>query len=194
MTGHVAGDDPHQGAAVGRGEQRHLVAGQVLVARLNPLLGAGQVDPQLQAVEQAAAHDEVLGRGLDVQDPLPGRHPLRPAVADEPAAAHRVVVLQKAVHHVGHGLEAAVRVPGRALRLARSVVDLAHLVQVDEWVEVGQVGTGERAEDREALTLEAARCRRDRTHRALCRDRWVRRRDAGQHGDVVDGDSGHGDS
>ena len=62
-------------------------------------------------------------------------------------------MLEGAVDHVGHGLEAAVRVPGGALGLARRVLDLAHLVHVDERVEVGQVDAGEGAADREALAL-----------------------------------------
>ena len=62
-----------------------------------------------------------------------------------------------AVDDVRDGLEPAVRVPRRALRLARRVLDLAHLVHVDERVEVGQVDAGERAADREPLALEAAR-------------------------------------
>ena len=72
-----------------------------------------------------------------------------------------------AVDHVGDGLEAAVRVPRRALGLARRVLDLAHLVQVDERVEVGQVDAGEGAADREALALEAARRGGHRAHRAV---------------------------
>ena len=64
-------------------------------------------------------------------------------------------VLEDAVDHVGDGLEAAMRMPRRALRLARRVLHLAHLVEVDERVEVGQVDAGERAADREALALEA---------------------------------------
>ena len=85
-------------------------------------------------------------------------HCVSPLVID-PAAAVGVLVLEGAVHDVRDGLEAAVRVPRRALGLARRVLDLAHLVHVDERVELGQVDAGERAADREALALEAARAR-----------------------------------
>ena len=91
------------------------------------------------------------------EDAGAGGHPLGVAVGDHAAAAVRVLVLEDAVDHVGDGLEAAVRVPRRALRLARRVLDLAHLVEVDERVEVGEVDAGERPADREALALEAAR-------------------------------------
>ena len=40
------------------------------------------------------------------------------------------------------------RVPGGALRLARRVLDLAHLVEVDERIEVGQGDAGEGAANR----------------------------------------------
>jgi hypothetical protein len=59
------------------------------------------------------------------------------------------------VEHVGDGLEAAVGVPGGALGLAGGVVDLAHLVHVDERVQRAQVDAGEGAADREALALKA---------------------------------------
>src|SRR6266699_5188192 len=83
------------------------------------------------------------------------RHPLRVAVGDEPATAVGVLLAQDPVDHVGDGLEAPVGVPGRALGSPWAVVDLTHLVQVDEGVEGGQVDAGEGAAYREALALEA---------------------------------------
>ena len=172
-------------------EQRDLRRPQVLVARRRPLLVARQVHPELDPVEQAAAGDEPLRRLLDVEDAGAGRHPLGVAVRDRAAAAVRVLVLERAVHHVGHGLEAAVRVPRRALRLARRVVDLAHLVHVDERVEVGEVDVGEGAADREALPFQAAPGDRQALDGPLAGDGRIGVRDAGQDGDVVDGDRGH---
>ena len=68
-------------------------------------------------------------------------------------------MLERAVDHVGDGLEAAVRMPRRALGLAGRVFDLAHLVEVDERVEVLEVDAGEGAADREPLPFEAAAAR-----------------------------------
>ena len=79
--------------------------------------------------------------------------------ADDPAAAVGVLVLEGSVDHVGDGLEAAVGVPVGAAWLARRVVDLAHLVHVDERVEVGQVDPGEGPAHREALAFEALTAR-----------------------------------
>ena len=161
LAGDVAGDDPDERAAVGRGGQGDLAGADVLVARRRPLLGGGQVDPELEAVEQPAARDEPLRRLLDVEDPGPGGHPLGVTVGDDAATAVRVLVLEHAVDHVGHRLEPTVRVPRRPLRLARGVFDLPHLVEMDERVEVGQVDPGERPPDREPLPLEALRRVRD---------------------------------
>ena len=111
IAGDVTGDDAKEGAGVGAGQQHGLVGAQVLVARLDPLLGLRQVDPQLQAVEQAAADDQVLRRPLDVQKAAARRHPLRVAVGDHAPTAVAVLVLERAVHDVGDGLEAAVRMP-----------------------------------------------------------------------------------
>ena len=156
MTTDVAGDDADERATVGRRDEGDLARAQVLVAGRRQLLRCGQVDPQLEAVEQAAADDQPFRRLLDVEDPGAGGHPLGVAVGDHPAAAVRVGVLEDAVDHVGDGLEPAMRMPRRALRLARGVVDLAHLVEMDERVEVGEVDAGERALDREPLPFEAA--------------------------------------
>ena len=87
-------------------------------------------------MEQAAAADESLGGPLDVEDPSAGGHPLRVPIGDCPTPASGVLVLERAVDDVGHGLEAAMGVPRGPLRLARAVVDLTHLIHVDEGVEV----------------------------------------------------------
>ena len=163
----------------------------VLVARRGELLDARQVHPELDPVEQPAADDERLGRLLDVEDPGPGSHPLGVAVGDDAAAAVRVGVLERAVHHVRHGLEPAVRVPRRSLRLAGRVLDLAHLVHVDERVEIGEVDTLERAPDGEPLALVALRRRRHRADGTLAHGLRVGLRDARQDRDVGDGDGWH---
>ena len=136
-------------------------------------------------MEQAAAHDQVLGRLLDVQDAAARGHPLGVAVGDQAAAAVGVLVPERAVDHVGDGLEPAVRVPGGAARLAWGVVDLAHLVHVDERVKGPQVNAREGAADRESLALEARRRGRDREHRPLLGRRLVRLGDPGQKQDVL---------
>ncbi len=164
----------------------------VLVARRRELLGPWQVHPQLEAVEQPARGHEPIRRFLDVEDPGTGRHPLRVAVGDHAPAAVRVAVLEHAVQHVGHRLEPAVRMPRRPLRLAGRVLDLAHLVQVDERVEVLQRSPGECAADGEALALETARGGGQGADRPLPGGHRVRGGDAGEDGDVVDGDGRHG--
>ena len=184
------GDDAQQSAAVGGGGQADLARAQVLVARGSELQVRRQVDPQLKAVEEATAHDQVLRWLLDVEDACAGRHPLRVAVGDDAATAMGVSVLEDAVDDVGDGLEAAVRMPRSALGLAGSVFDLAHLVHHDEGIEGAKIDAGERAAHREAFTLEAARCRGERHDGARDRGR-VRCLDARQAQRVVDGDRRH---
>jgi hypothetical protein len=192
VTVELAGDDPEQRAAVLRGQQRDLAGPDVLVARRGHLEPRGQVDPELEAVEQAAAHDEFLGRRLDVQDAAAGGHPLGVAVGDQAAAAVGVLVPEHAVDDVRDGLEAAVRVPRGALGLARRVLDLAHLVHVDERVEVGQVHAGERAADREALALVARWRGGDLDDRAVPGRRGLG--DSRQDQQVLDGYGRHDDA
>jgi hypothetical protein len=109
-----------------------------------------------------------------------------------PAAAVGVLVVHGAVDDVGDGFEAAVRVPRGADRLARSQIDLAHVVEVDERVEFGHRHAGEAAAYRESFALVAAGCGGQPAHRAdPGRDR-VERGQAGQDEYVVDGDGRHG--
>ena len=63
----LAGDHPDQGTGVGRCSQPNLAGAQVLVPRWGHLECLGEVDPQLNAVEQPAGRDEVLRWPLDVQ-------------------------------------------------------------------------------------------------------------------------------
>jgi hypothetical protein len=86
VPGDIAGDDADQRTAVRRRQQRDAAAADVLVARRRELQLLGQVHPELETVEQAAAGDEVLRRRLDVQDARAGGHPLGVTVGDQPAA------------------------------------------------------------------------------------------------------------
>jgi hypothetical protein len=123
--------------------------------------------------------------------PRPGGHPLGGAVGDGAAAAVGVLVQEGAVDDVGDGLEAAVGVPRRALGLVRRVLDLAHLVHVDEGVEVGERDAGEGPVDREPLALVALGGGGDAAHRAIDRHGGIGFGHAGQGEDVVGGDGGH---
>src|SRR5215469_212006 len=187
----VTGDQPEQRAAVRGREQRHLAGPDVLVPGAGHFELCGQVHPELESVEQAPAGDQFLGRLLDVQDAATGGHPLGVAVGDQPTATVGVLVAEDPVDDVGHGLEAPVWVPRGPLGLTRGVVHLAHLVHVDERVELGQVNPGERAADREALALEAGRGRGYREHGALGSGCGIWFLDAGKYQDVGCSDRGH---
>src|ERR1700716_866604 len=102
-----------------------------------------------------------------MKDPRTRGHPLRGAVGDEAASAGGVLVLKGAVDHVSHGLEAAMRVPRSPLRLAGTVLHLAHLVHVNEGVEVALVEPVKGTPNREAFTFDAPGRRRDGKHGAL---------------------------
>src|SRR5438445_2568714 len=106
-------------------------------------------------MEEAAAGDQRLRRPLDVQDAGAGGHPLGVAIRDQTAAAGRVLMLEGSVDHVGDRLEPAVRMPGRALRLARSVLNLAHLIHMDEGVEELLIQAVKSSAHRKGVALQA---------------------------------------
>jgi hypothetical protein len=188
-----SGDQPQQRAAVGSGQQLDVAATDVLVAGRLHLVGGREVDPQLEAVEEAAADYQLLGRRLDVQQPGAGRHPLGVAVVEHPAPTLGVLVHEGAVEQIGHGLEAAVRMPGGALGLTGRVLHLTHLVHHDERVQVAVVDPCEGPAHREALTLESAGRRGNGEHGPRRRALPRRRGHTGQREGVLDGDGGHGD-
>jgi len=94
--------------------------------------------------------------------PWNGGHPLGGAVGDQAATAVRILVGEAAVDHVRDGLEAPMGMPIGASRLAGLVFHLAHLVHVDERVEVGCAHACEGAYDGKPLALEAVRTSGDR--------------------------------
>src|SRR6266571_4899176 len=114
-----------------------------------------------------------------MEDARAGRHPLRRTIRDEAASAGRILVLKGAVDHVGHRLEAAMRMPGGAFRLARAVLDLAHLVHMNERVEVALIEPIECAPHRKALTLDASRSGGNGEEGALLRPDRIGVRNAG---------------
>ena len=78
-------------------------------------------------------------------------HPLRVTLADDAAAAVRVVVLHDAVDHVRDGLEAPVRMPRCTDGFVRCVLDGAELVEQEERVRHVRVdAAGERPPHGEA--------------------------------------------
>src|SRR5262245_38474 len=101
-----------------------------------------------------------------MEDPGARGHPLRVALGDRSATTVRVMVRDLTVEHVRDGLEAAVRVPWGALRLAGSVLDRSWLVEEQEGVGEVEVDTaGERSPHLEAGTFDRVMGSHDPIHR-----------------------------
>ena len=134
-----------------------------------------QVHPQLHAVRRTAGAQGALARHLVVQDARACGHPLRVALADDAAATVGVVVGDLAVEHVGDGLEPAVRVPRRALRLAGRVLHGPELVEQEERIgEVEVDAARERSPDLEAGALDGVVRGDDPVRRAAPAPTWRR--------------------
>src|SRR3989440_7788678 len=96
-----------------------------------------------------------------------------------------------AVDHVRDGLEAAVRMPGGAFRFAWAVFDLAHLVHVNERIEVALIEPVERAAHGKALALDALRGGGNGEEGTLKRPDRTDVRNAGEGQNVLDRDRRH---
>jgi hypothetical protein len=84
-----------------------------------------------------------------------------------------------------------VRVPWGALGLAGGILNLAHLIHHDEWVEGSGVNARESAANREALTLKTLGRSGDADHWTWPHEAGIRTTDMRQNGDVFDGNCGH---
>jgi hypothetical protein len=142
-------------------------------------------------VKEPALRHKDLGRLLDVLNAGARGHPLRRAVGDEAAAARGVLVLERAIDHVGDGLESTMRVPGRPLCLAGRILDGAHVIEEQEGVGEGELRVRKRASYDEPLALELSRGCHDL--RDLPPGRLLLRHDRqSRQGERIGGHGGHG--
>ena len=99
------------------------------------------------------AAELVALRHFLVQDAAPGGHPLHVAGAEQAAVAEAVAVLDVAGQHIGDGLDAAMRVPGKTGEIfARPVV--AEIVEQQERIELARVAEAEGAAKMHAGALQ----------------------------------------
>ena len=125
---------------------------------------AGEVDPELEAGHAAFL---LLGH-LGVDDAAPGGHPLHAAGLEQADVADAVAVPHAALEHDRHGLEAAVRVVGKAADVvARGVA--AERVEHQERIEalLQRLGQDARQLDAGAVATSAW----PRTMRSTARER-----------------------
>ncbi len=112
----------------------------VLVARRRHLERGREVRPELEPVHPPGP---VALRHLLVEDAAPGGHPLHVAGPERAPVAQAVAVLDRAREHVRDGLDAAVRVPGKAGEVVLRPV-VAEVVEQQERVELLGVAEPER--------------------------------------------------
>jgi hypothetical protein len=126
----VAADHAHAGAIVidDLGNLRSL---DVLVARRGHLQRLRQIRPKLEAVHAALG---VALWHLLVHDAAARGHPLHVAGAERALVAQAVAVVDGAGQDIGDGLDAAVRVPGKAGAVVVGPV-VAEIIEQQERIE-----------------------------------------------------------
>ena len=92
-------------------------------------------------------------RHLLVKDAAAGGHPLHVAGAEIAAVAQAVAVLDVAGQHIGDGLDAAMRMPGKAGAILVGTV-VAEIVEQQERIELGGVAEAEGAAQMDAGALD----------------------------------------
>ena len=137
----------------------------------------GKIGPQLEAVHAAAC--VALGHFL-MNDAAAGGHPLHVAGGDGAVVAHAVAVLDGSGEHVGDGLDAAMRMPGKSGEIVFGNV-VAEVVEQEEGIEVGGVAETEGAAQMHARAFEGGlgldeALHRSNRHESLLEDsrHWMR--------------------
>ena len=116
-----------------------------------------------------------LLRHLRMNDAVTGGHPLRAARAEMAVVAEAVAMLHRAVDHVRHGLESAVRMRRESRRRSRPGMSEWNLVEQEERIEHGQRARSERAVELDARAFEGGLGADELGYRALARQRcWQR--------------------
>ena len=105
----LAGNNPYLSRAIRQRDGGDRPGGNALVSGGRHFVFGGQVDPQLDHLQLAAAAGEGLRVELFVQDPGASRHPLHVAWANHPATAGGVTMFYLSGVDDGDGFESAMR-------------------------------------------------------------------------------------
>ena len=126
-------------------------------ARRDLLVGGRHRHPELEAV-QALAAGAMVGRGaLGMHDAAPGRHQVDVARMDGGKAAEAVAVHDLAVEQERHGGEPDMGMRPHVDALAGAELDRPEMIEEDERADHAALDVGQRAADREAAEIDAAR-------------------------------------
>ena len=89
-----------------------------------------------------------------MQNPRASRHPLSVAIGDGSTTTVIISVIKNSIDDVGNRFETSMRMPRSSLRLTRGVLNFAHLIQVNERIEIGKVDASECSTNRKSFTFE----------------------------------------
>jgi hypothetical protein len=92
-------------------------------------------------------------RHLLVQDSAPGSHPLHVPGAQGAAVSQTVAVIDAARQHIGDGLDAPVRMPGKSRAIVVGAV-VAEVVEQQKGIELARVAEAEGAAQLHAGALD----------------------------------------
>src|SRR5262249_21449358 len=84
----------------------------------------------------------------------PRGHPLHIARSELARMSLRILMFHPACQHIGDRLESSMRMVGRAFRLSRGVVNRAHFVEQQEWIEFSECALWEWSPNRKSASFE----------------------------------------
>ena len=126
-------------------------------ARLDLLVVSRQRDPALQAMQRLAAHAALRRGALGMHDAASRGHPVDFARPDRHRRAEAVAVHDLAVEQEGDGGEPDVRMRPHVDALAAAELGRPEVIEEDEGADHAPLAVGQRAADREAAEIDAAR-------------------------------------
>src|SRR5262249_1267642 len=131
-------DDPYRDFSIRRLDGGDFGRRKLLIVRANHLLRLRQIYPELHAVKRSSGLFKFLRRLFRMDNTTACCHPLNVASFQFSFVSVGILVAEVSGQHVGYCFEAAVRMIRSALRLSRPDMHRTHLVEQQEWVEIGQ--------------------------------------------------------
>ena len=93
-------------------------------------------------------------------------HPLGIAISDCSTAPMIVTVIEDSIDNVGDSFKSSVWVPWSSFGFTGCIFDFAHLIEMNKWIKICKINTGECAAYWKTFTFKSLRCGRYRFNAA----------------------------
>src|SRR2546425_4091020 len=144
----------HCDVSIGRLSGGNFRCGNLLIARADHLVRLRQIHPELQAMKRSSRLSKFLRRLFRVDNTAARCHPLDVTRSQLSFVPLGILVTEASGQHIGYCFKAAVRMIRSAFRFSRPDIHWTHLVEQQEWIEIGQCVRRKWAVNQKACTFQ----------------------------------------